>query len=61
MACERAVDDDALGTASDYAVGACMMVLGAATTRSARRFEKRRRATRAHVLSAEARDEDEGH
>jgi len=61
LACERAVDDDALGTASDYAVGACMMVLGAATLRSARRFEKRRRATRAHVLSAEARDEDEAH
>ena len=61
LACERAVDDDALGTASDYAVGACMMVLGAATLRSARRFERRRRATRAHVLSAEARDEDEAH
>ena len=61
LACERAVDDDALGTASDYAVGACMMVLGAATLRSARRFEKRRRATKAHVLSAEARDEDEAH
>ena len=61
LACERAVDDDALGTASDYAVGACMILLGAATTRSARRFEKRRRATRAHVLSAEARDEDEAH
>lgn len=61
LACERAVDEEALGTASDYAVGACMLWLGAATLWSARRFERRRRATREHVESVEARDEDEAH
>ena len=61
LACEDGVDEDALGTASDFVVGSAMIWLGLATLRSAWRWDRKRKYAKAHVEDEAARDDDLAH